>query len=332
MRRISCALLISSALALTSAAGAQAPSSNEAAAEALFNEARTLIASGRVEEGCKKLEASQSLDPGTGTILHLADCYEKIGRTASAWARFREAASRAARDGRNDWETIAKTRSAELEPKLAKLRIDAPPGVSVSRDGDAIPPAALGSLLPIDPGEHTLTATAPGKKPWSTTIRTVASAVATIAVPALEDDPSSGVAAAPSPAPGPAPSSDGGSTLRTVGYATGAAGIVGLAVGVVSGLAAISKNSRSKDVCPTSGICADESARSDNEDARSAATVSTIGFVAGGVLLAGGIALVLFAPSSSSAPASPSASSSASTSLSAKLHASPQAIWLQGTW
>jgi hypothetical protein len=305
-------------LAGAGSAAADGPAaSNEAAAEALFNEARTLIGSGRVEEGCKKLEASQALDPGTGTLLHLADCYEKIGRTASAWARFREAAARAARDGRADWESIAKTRYTELEPKLAKLRIDAPPGVVVRRDGDEIPAAALGSPLPIDPGDHVLTASARGKRPWSTHVSASASNIATVKVPVLDDDPTSH---AGDPAPG-APSS-GGSPLRTVGYAVGAVGVVGLAVGVVSGLSAISANQRSKKACPTSGICADDAARSDADSARSAATVSTVGFIAGGALLGAGIALVVFAPTSaSSAPPA-----------SARLGVSHQALWIEGTW
>jgi hypothetical protein len=307
---------MSLSLACASTAFAQAASSNEAAAEALFNEARTLIGAGQVEEGCKKLEASQRLDPGTGTLLHLADCYEKLGRTASAWARFREAASHAARDGRADWETIAKTRSAEIEPKLAKLRIDAPAGVVVKRDGDEIPAAALGTALPIDPGEHMVTASAPGKKSWSRRVSASPSAVALVTVPALEDDGASSEQRAT-----PEASTSDGSALRTVGYVAGGLGIVGLAIGTVSGLSAASKNSRSKDICPNSGVCADEGARTANDEARSAATISTLGFVAGGALLAGGVALVLLAPSSSS----PSRAS-------ARLAASPQALWLEGTW
>jgi hypothetical protein len=310
--------LLALLLARANEAAAQGASSNEAAAEALFNEARTLIAAGSIDEGCKKLEASQKLDPGTGTLLHLADCYEKLGRTATAWARFREAASRAARDGRGDWEAIAKTRSAELEPKLAKLRIDAPAGVVVRRDGVEIPAAALGSPLPIDPGEHTLLASAPGKKPWSTRVVATAANVVTVAVPPLESDPASHVVVA---APDAKPSD--GSTLRVVGYVLGGLGVVGLGIGTVSGLTAISKGDRSKEICPSSGICADESARTTNQDARSAATISTIAFVAGGALLAGGIALVVLAPSSTT---------SSSARASASLRASPQALWLQGSW
>lgn len=320
----STALLLVLAHAATSAA--QAQSSNEAAAEALFNEGRALIDAGSVAEGCKKLEASQALDPGTGTLLHLADCYEKTGRTATAWARFREAASRAARDGRTDWESIAKTRASELEPKLAKLRIDAPPGVVVRRDGDEIPAAALGSPLPIDPGEHTLGATARGKKPWSAHVTATAASVATVTVPALGDDGTSDAS------DGGAEGKPGGSAFRTVGYTVGAIGVVGLAVGVVSGLSAISLNSRSKDKCPMSGICADDAARSDADSARSAATISTIGFVAGGTLLAAGIALVVFAPSSSSSRSPSPSPDAAKASASARLRVSPHAMWLEGTW
>jgi hypothetical protein len=300
----------------TAAAQAQpagaTPSSNEAAAEALFGEARTLIESGRIEEGCGKLEASQKLDPGTGTLIHLADCYEKLGRTATSWARFREAASRAARDGRTDWESVAKTRAAELEPKLAKLRIDAPQGVVVKRDGDEIPAAALGTALPIDPGEHVLVASAPGKRSWTGRVTSVASSLAEVKVPPLEDDPDAAAREAEH-------ATSSGSSLRTVGYVMGAVGIVGVTVGVITGLSAISLNNRSKQICPSNGVCADESARADNDSARSSATISTIGFVAGGLLLAGGLALVIAAPSSR-APAS------------AALRASPNALWLEGTW
>lgn len=322
MRRLSCALLLAALAAHAGTAAAQAPgASKEAAAEALFTEGRSLVAAGRVEEGCKKLEASHALDPGTGTLIHIGDCYEKLGRTASAWARFRDAASRAAREARGDWESIAKTRAAELEPKLARVRVDAPSGVTVRRDDDEIPTAALGSALPVDPGEHVITAAAPGKKAWTAKVTVAPGATSTVTVPALEDDASSVKPDAPTP------HAEGGSSLRTVGYAVGAVGLVGLGVGAITGLAAISSNNRSKEVCPTDGVCADEGARSDNESARTSATLSTIGFVAGGALLAAGVALVVFAPSSS-----PPSSAAKLPGATARLRASPQALWLEGTW
>src|SRR5262245_41405440 len=63
----------------------------QAAARALFNEARDLLKSGRYGEACAKLEGAKGLYTSAGILLNLGDCYEKIGRTASAWTEFGEA-------------------------------------------------------------------------------------------------------------------------------------------------------------------------------------------------------------------------------------------------
>jgi serine/threonine-protein kinase len=57
---------------------AQTSGSNKAAAEALFSEGRTLAASGRCVEAIPKFQGSQKLDPGIGTLLNLAECYEQV--------------------------------------------------------------------------------------------------------------------------------------------------------------------------------------------------------------------------------------------------------------
>lgn len=80
-------------------------------------------------------------------------------------------------------------------------------------------------------------------------------------------------------------------TLQYVGYGAAGIGAVGLGVGAVFGLVSINKKS---DARCDDRYCDDAAALS---DAKSAAGVATVGFIAGSVLLAGGIALVLFAPS-----------------------------------
>ena len=78
---------------VTSDARAQARPEDRAAAESLFSDARRLMQAGDYEQACPKLEASRRLEPGLGTTLNLGDCYEKLGRTASAWGEFRGAAA-----------------------------------------------------------------------------------------------------------------------------------------------------------------------------------------------------------------------------------------------
>src|SRR5439155_23616159 len=85
--------------------------SHKAAAEALFEEGRKLMAEGKVESACPKFADSQQIDPSSATLLNLANCYEKQGRTASAWATYRQAASLANANGRADHLAVAQKRA-----------------------------------------------------------------------------------------------------------------------------------------------------------------------------------------------------------------------------
>ena len=165
-------------LGLPGSAWAQA--GNQATAEALFSEGRSLAAKGRFAEACPKFEASQQLDPGLGTLLNLADCYEKVGKTASAWAEYRDALPLARAAGSKVRLDLATSRAAALESRLSKLTIrvssatSAVPGLEIRRDGAVMLQAELDSALPVDPGSHTLEASAPGKQRWSTTVQIAA--------------------------------------------------------------------------------------------------------------------------------------------------------------
>ena len=97
--------------------------------------------------------------------------------------------------------------------------------------------------------------------------------------------------------PGEQPASGAG-PWRTIGFVAGGVGIAGLGLGAAFGVKAM--GSKNDAQCDASNACKSGPL----SDARSSATISTIGFVAGGVLLAGGAALVLFAPHGSAAPAS----------------------------
>src|SRR4051794_20217691 len=65
--------------------------SDKVAAESLFDQGRDAMRKSDFARACGLLERSQKLDPAVGTLLYLGECYERSGRTASAWATFREA-------------------------------------------------------------------------------------------------------------------------------------------------------------------------------------------------------------------------------------------------
>jgi len=163
------------AATLTAALWAAAPAAHaqaedQAAARALFDEGRRLLKARKYEEACAKLEAARQLYTSAGILLNLADCQEKIGRTASAWTGFGEAATVATRTGRPDDAHEARRRQAALESSLTRIviRVDHPvPGLLVKRDGAVLVAAAWGSPLPVDPGPHSVRAEAPGYEPWT---------------------------------------------------------------------------------------------------------------------------------------------------------------------
>lgn len=289
-------------------AGTAFAAGDEAAAEALFVEAKKLAAQKKYAEACPKFAESNRLDRGAGTMIHLGDCYEKNHQLASAWATYKEAASAAQALGRKDWEKLATQRASTLEPKLAHLtiKVEAPvEKMTVTRDGTEVSSASWGVSIPVDAGEHTVRASAPGHREAaiSSTVAKDGQAVE-IVVPKLVAEPT--VAAPPpvapvvlGPANAPAPpdrAASSSSTQRTVGFVVGGVGVAGLAVGAVTGLMAIGKKNDATDVCPNDGACASQGAVDAADGARTLGTVSTIGFIAGGALLVGGAALVLTAP------------------------------------
>ena len=84
-------LLGAATLALAPAAHAD----DDAPALVLFKEARALVGDGKYAEACPKFEQSLALEVGVGTQFNLADCWEHIGRTASAQKLFLGAAASA---------------------------------------------------------------------------------------------------------------------------------------------------------------------------------------------------------------------------------------------
>ena len=61
------------------------------AAEKLFQDGRTALAAGKLDEACDAFHGSENLEPRVGTLLNVADCEERRGRIATAWIEFNDA-------------------------------------------------------------------------------------------------------------------------------------------------------------------------------------------------------------------------------------------------
>ena len=179
------------------AVGEAAGAADMATAEALFQEARGLMEVGKYATACPKLAESQRLDPAVGTLLYLAECYEKNGQTASAWASFELAAAEGRKDKQAERELIAKERAFRLLPVLSRLVISVPAkaveqGLKVTYDGQSVGAPSWESDIPVDPGKHVIVATAPGRQPWVTEIVIQANNGTTrIVIPTLDKSSSS---------------------------------------------------------------------------------------------------------------------------------------------
>jgi hypothetical protein len=91
-----------------------------AAAQALFDNGRAIMAKGDYSAACPKLEESQRLDPGSGTLFHLADCYEHQRRISSVDDVTRAGATARA-TGNADRSRQSKQRAAALETRLSRI-------------------------------------------------------------------------------------------------------------------------------------------------------------------------------------------------------------------
>jgi hypothetical protein len=278
----------------------------QATAEALFTEGRRLLAQGQYADACAKLAESQRLDPGTGTLLNLGDCYEKGGQTASAWVNFRDAAEAAHRAGDAVRERVANQRAQALEKNLATLTITVPQAndltdLVVKRDGTTMGRAVWGTAAPVDPGAHSVEVTAPGKKPWATSVTlNAAHRTITVSVPHLADalpEPAAYASSTETPgvliaAPPRGPRMNG----QKVGAGVVAAvGITSVGIGALFGALASAKNDESRLHCHEN-LC-DQRGVDLRSTALTNATVSTVGIAVGAVAVAGATVLWFTAPS-----------------------------------
>lgn len=275
---------------------------DSAKSEQYFQQGRQLLQQGKVVDACALFKKSLVEEPSIGGELNLGDCYEKLGRAASALEHFRSAETMAgAVDVSRGKE--ARRRGDRLESIVARLVvrvISAPEQARVYVDGVPAPPTTKG--VPVDPGEH-LVQLKDGE-------RVVTEARISLAPQEHREttlDGSKPEVASPRSNPGtptaPADPPRESSTFpqRPIGIVVAGIGAAALAVGGVMLVLADGKKSEVTALCPDYPACP-ASLRKEaieiNDAGRSQQSLGFISIIAGAVLIGGGAALYFTAPSS----------------------------------
>ena len=273
----------------------------------LFKEGRDAMAAQNYALACQKFIESEGADPHVGTLINLAQCEEALAKLATSRQYWEQALDlgRATSDPRIDFIEGELARIDARVPRVTvRLAPTAPPDTVVRRDGVEFESASFGVPLPVETGAHTLTVSAPQHEPREYDLEVSESESRDVVVEpgALVAAPAANAGAdITSSAASPSRSEESGrKSLHMAAYVAGAAGIVGLGIGVTYGVLAInSANDASShcngDQCDAAGFVA-------RNDEIGKAQIATISLATGGALLVGGALLRVLTPSPEEEP------------------------------
>jgi hypothetical protein len=273
---------------LAATASAQTP---QAAAVAKFDEGRAALKAGKYEEACAAFETSQKLDPQNGTLFNLAECSERLGKLATAWLAYRDLAQKDTLDGRKkESAKRAKALGARL-PKLL-IKVESPPAGMTVTINDKDSTQLVGIESPVDLGDYSIKATAPGYEPFEST-ESVTKEGKTVTVEIeLDEKEVDGVPKKPKKAKKRTTPEEPVSHRKRNGVITAVAGGSVMAVGLVFGFQAKGSWDDARSICPD-GACPGPLEKMAGDvlvdEARSKATTSTVLFLGGAAIMTAGI-------------------------------------------
>ena len=282
-------VIVVALLGLTRVARAQ-----DAAAQVLFEDADRLMREGKLAEACAAFEASNRIEPRTGTLIRLGDCREKRSQLASAWSAYADASARAKDPAKKQ---VADAKVAALGPRLSKLTITVAQPVAeltISRDGAPIDRALWGRAVPVDGGQVVIRATALGFQPWEQAVTVpIEGGDVKVEVPKLADAVTTVAPRNPIVDPGlvthvvaPSQEPTGMPGRRKLAIGVGVAGVAAVGLGVWAGLSAASLEDDAHARCPAV-VCTDAVAANDALDrARTRATLANLSYGVGGAAIA----------------------------------------------
>lgn len=258
--------------------------------------ARRLMAEGRAHRKDGDLKAALQSFVAADAIMHVPTTGLEVARTEVDLGQLVEARDQlltvarlpdAEKEPRAFTEAreTAKTLGAEIEPRIPSIVIKvqgaAPDAaVKVTVDDAPVPPAALVAPRPVDPGHHVVAARVGDGEPKQVEVD-----VGEGEAKAVSIDLSAAEVAASAVKPRQSDQTD---PLRLASYVSFGVGGVGIIVGAVTGVLAITKLSSAKQQGCVANQCP-PAADSQLDTAGTMATVSTVAFIVGGIGVAGGV-------------------------------------------
>lgn len=335
------ALLGLSSLGISAQALAQSDE-QRSGARTLATEGAQAFNEGRFKDAVDLFSKAESLVHAPPHLLFMARAHAKLGQFVKAREAYlkivKEPLSPNAPQAFRDAQSTAEEERKQVEPHIGKLLVkvegaDGAKDLSVAIDGQPFPVVLLGVPQPMDPGDHTVTASATGFKgaPATVSLKDAGSGSVVVklevdnSVPPPSAAPAAATAAPVSAVPTGAPPSDSGASgsgMRTGAYVGFGVGVVGIALGTVfvmkSGSNRKTADQAASDLeagthtqrpCSISGgTCdadADDAVKAAEYDdkARSAKTIGIVGYVVGGLGVAAGVTLFVLSNKKSDAQA-----------------------------
>jgi hypothetical protein len=297
---------LASALAVTSAGSARAQEDSAAdiaAARKLGGEGVTLAEAGNCQDALDKLVRSEKMHHAVSVLERVGECQVKLGKLVQGTETLRRVLREPLQADAPRAFVAAQDRAqailADAKPRIARIKVavaaPADARIWVTIDGVNEPAANLDSDRFVDPGDHVIEAGAPGSIKATSHVHLGDGGVESVTL-TLQPDPSAAIGA-------PLPSSQGsqGSSLpagpsspasthdHTLAFISGGVGLVGLGFGVAFGLGALNAKSSLDGVC-TDRVCPPDQ-HGTLDTGNRFATISTVGFIVGGVGLGLGAAL-----------------------------------------
>jgi hypothetical protein len=285
--------------------GARAGEQPKERARSLANRAFELYQRGRYEEANDLFRQADEAYHAPTLVLMIARSYAKLGKLADAAATYQQVAdeslpANASQEFRRAQQS-ARDELAALDPDVPHLVLtfhdprDAD-RAQVSVDGKVLDSRRVSRPIALNPGEHHVEITAPDAQPV-----TVSRTLRVGQLERVEVAPLAKLEAAGPVEPATPPAADTGSTgLLAGGIVALGVGVAGLAMGTIAGVVALNKKSALEERCPDQWCQPDDQSLADA--AKTNATLSTVGFVVGGVGAAAGIVLLAVRASSSPEP------------------------------